>query len=189
MAKVKVKNRAFGTTLYTIPEFKDKINLTRIFGSGEVKEIDEEELEALTFVAGGFELLKNYLQILDPECAERLVYDKEPEYDMSEADIKTLMTVGSYDAFLDCLDFAPKGVLELIKEYSVTLPLNDSAKREAIKEKLGFDVNQALAFKREDEEEVAASADKKRRVQVAEPAEQAAAPVRRTTSKYNVVTK
>jgi len=39
------------------------------------------------------------------------------------------MTTGSLDEFLDCLDFAPEGVKDLIKTLSVELPLNDVSKR------------------------------------------------------------
>jgi len=39
------------------------------------------------------------------------------------------MKTGSLDEFLDCLDFAPEGVTDLIKTLAVELPLNDVAKR------------------------------------------------------------
>ena len=57
------------------------------------------------------------------------------------------MLTGSLDAFLDCLDFAPEGVLQIIKDAAVELPLNDVQKREAIKTKLGFDVSAAVSNK------------------------------------------
>jgi len=54
------------------------------------------------------------------------------------------MEHGSLDEFLDCLDFAPEGVKDLIKNLAVELPLNDVAKREAIFNKLGFNVDNAI---------------------------------------------
>jgi hypothetical protein len=48
------------------------------------------------------------------------------------------------DEWLDCLDFAPDGVLDLVKKLSVDLPLSDYNKRQALKEKLGFDVDKAI---------------------------------------------
>lgn len=182
MAKVKIKNRSWGTTFYTIPELGDRTNVTRIFGPGEVKEIDEAELEALTYVPGGLEVLRNHLQIMDSELADQIIYNKEPEYDMSEEDIKDLMLNGSYDAFLDCLDFAPEGVLDLIKGYAISLPLNDSAKREAIRNKLHYDVDAILMRKRDEEDTAEEEKEPVRRVQSSSPA-------RRTTPKYNVVKK
>ena len=62
------------------------------------------------------------------------------------------MQTGSLDEFLDCLDFAPEGVKDLIKNLSVELPLNDVAKREAILNKLGFNVDNAIRIKRESSE-------------------------------------
>lgn len=71
----------------------------------------------------------------------------EPEYYYSEEDVKRLMTSGTLDEFLDCLDFAPSVILDMIKTLAVELPLNDVAKRDAIKEKLNFDVAKAIEFK------------------------------------------
>ena len=57
------------------------------------------------------------------------------------------MKEGSLEEFLDCLDFAPEGVLEAIKTLSVELPLNDVAKRKAILEKMNFNVDNAVRNK------------------------------------------
>nr|DAG21583.1 MAG TPA: hypothetical protein [Caudoviricetes sp.] len=54
---------------------------------------------------------------------------REPEYNMSEAQVKELILNGSLDAFLDALDFAPLGVIDLIKDLSVKLPISDIHKR------------------------------------------------------------
>jgi len=75
----------------------------------------------------------------------------EPEYNYSKEEIIQLMKEGSLDEFLDCLDFAPEGVKELIKTLSVQLPLNDVAKREAILNKLHFNVDAAIRIKKEGE--------------------------------------
>ena len=64
------------------------------------------------------------------------------------------MLTGSVDEFEDCLNFAPKGVLELIKQIAVTLPLNDVAKRDLILKKLDFNVANAIELAKTDEETV-----------------------------------
>lgn len=51
------------------------------------------------------------------------------------------------DQFLDCLDFSPAVTRDIIKDMAVELPLNDMAKREAIQEKLGFNVTKAIEIK------------------------------------------
>lgn len=167
MALVKVKNRSSGITCYVIPEFEEKRNVTRSFAPHEIKTIDEAELLALTFAPGGIAILENYLQILEEKVVEELALDVEPEYNMSEQDVIELMKNGSLDAFLDCLDFAPDGIKDLIKTYSIQLPLNDSEKRKAVKEKLGFDIDKALINLRESESEETKTETKGRRVKPA----------------------
>lgn len=136
-----VKNRSAGVVVYKIPED----NITRRFTPGETKRISYEELLHLSYQAGGRELMANFLQIQSEGVPKSLGIKTEPEYYMSEAEIVKLLKDGSLDAFLDCLEFAPTGVIELIKNFAVSLPLSDYAKRQALKEKTGFDVDSAIA--------------------------------------------
>ena len=136
----KVKNRSAGVAGYVIPE----IGVRRSFAPGEVKVISVEELEKLTYVPGGLAILTHYLQILDEEAISHIGIKTQPEYYMSEKDIVNLIKTGSTDEFLDCLDYAPSGVIELLKTLSVQVPLVDIAKRAALKSKTGFDVEAAL---------------------------------------------
>ena len=71
----------------------------------------------------------------------------EPEYHYSENDVRQLLTTGTLDQFLDCLDFAPDVIKDMIKDLAVELPLNDMAKRKAIQDKMGFDVTRAIEIK------------------------------------------
>ena len=179
-----VKNRSAGVATYKIPE----ISVRRSFQPGEVKKISAEELEKLTYRPGGMALLANFLQILDAEAIAKVGLHPQPEYHMSEQDIVKLMQTGSLDEFLDCLDFAPPGVIDLIKKLSVSLPLNDYQKKNALKAKTGFDCDAALKHvmeeKEDDGENTILKTSGERRVKKEEPA----APERRTAPKYNVVT-
>ena len=141
-----VKNRSSSIVVYRIPE----TNLRREFEPGEIKRVPFGELEKLTYQPGGRELLENFLQILEEEVTTDLNVHREVEYDMSETQIKDLLLNGSLDAFLDALDFAPIGVIDLIKTLSVQLPLTDLNKRRALKEKTGFDVDRALVHVEEE---------------------------------------
>lgn len=144
---IKVVNKDSGVVGYTIPE----LGIHRNFYTGESKEISFDELEKLTFVPGGATILKEFLEIKDEEALDQLFGTKvEPEYHYSEEDVKQLMQTGSLDQFLDCLDFAPQVIKEMIKTLAVELPLNDVQKREAIKDKLGFDVTKAIEIKNTD---------------------------------------
>ena len=139
--QVKVMNRTNGTVGYSIPDMQ---NLHRNYTAKEEKVITFEELRKLSYIPGGENLLKNYLIIKDPEVIEALNLHIEPEYYYSEKEIIDLMQNGSLDEFLDCLDFAPDGVLDTIKDVAVKLPLNSVPKRKAILDKLHFNVDKAI---------------------------------------------
>lgn len=166
-----VKNRSTSVVVYRIPES----NLRREWAPGEVKRIPFGELEKLTYQPGGRELIANFLQIMENEVTDDLNVHREPEYNMSEEQVRDLILNGSIDAFLDALDFAPLGVIDLIKTMSVQLPITDMAKREALKAKTGFDVDKAIENDRaskEDSKKETIAADKpvERRVTESAPA-------------------
>jgi hypothetical protein len=139
--KVGVKNRSHSTVVYTLPE----MSIRRQFTPGEVKQVSIAELEALTYRPGGLNIIIDCLLILDQGIANQIINRKiEPEYWLDNEGIIKLMKEGSLDEFLDCLDFAPNGVIELIKVAATKLPLNDVEKRAALKQKTGYDVDRAL---------------------------------------------
>lgn len=174
-----VKNRSAGTVVYRIPED----GIRREFIPGETKQISYEELLKLSYRPGGRKLMANYLTIQSQEVTSSLNIHTEPEYWMDEQKIVDLIKNGSLDAWKDFLDFAPVGAIDLAKNFCVNLPLNDVAKRDALKVQTGFDVTAAIALNKADKEDegVQAKETPKRRVQTAEPT-----PGRRTTPTYNV---
>ena len=181
-----VKNRSSSVVVYRIPE----TNLRREFAPGETKKIPFGELEKLTYQQGGRELLEQFLQIIDEDVTSNLNVHREIEYDMSETQVKELLQKGSLDAFLDALDFAPIGVIDLIKSMSISLPLTDLNKRRALKAKTGFDVDKALSHleeeRLEENETAAVPSAPQRRVK-----QETAAPAatRRTTPTYKVISR
>ena len=148
--------------------------MRREWAPGEVKRIPFGELEKLTYQPGGRELIANFLQIMENEVTDDLNVHREPEYNMSEEQVRDLILNGSIDAFLDALDFAPLGVIDLIKTMSVQLPITDMAKREALKAKTGFDVDKAIendrASKEDNKKETIADKPAERRVTESTPA-------------------
>lgn len=176
---VKISNRSSGLVSYRIPEE----NKHRTFQPGETKEVPLSELEKLAYLPGGNALLSDYLLIHDRGIVESAGANVEPEYFMTDEDVIDLIKNGSLDAWLDCLDFAPEGVKDMIKKYSVSVPLSDYEKRLALKEKLKFDVDAAIQYKREEQMEGDTSADthtRRTQVQVDTTDE----PKRRTTVKF-----
>ena len=181
--EVKVTNRGHGVVGYTLNEMG---GLRRQFQHGETKTVTFEELEKLSWAPGGMYILQNELVIHDPEVVKALLNSVEPEYNYTENDIKELILHGSLDQFLDCLDFAPAGVLELVKKLAVELPCNDVRKREAIYEKLGFSVSNAIALIEAANEPTADSnVSKRRAAPITE--EKAAAP--QSQRRYTVTNK
>lgn len=141
---VKIINKYSGVVGYEVPD----LHIHRNFFPNESKEISYEELEKLSFSPGGEVILTEYLEIEDQEIANKILHKApEPEYYYTEEDVKKIMNQGTLDQFLDCLDFAPSVILDMIKTLAVNMPLNDVAKRDAIKEKLGFDVTRAIEIK------------------------------------------
>lgn len=178
---VKVINKFNGTVGYTIPE----MNIHRNFYPKEHKEISYEELEKLSFLPGGAEIIKNYLEVVDDDAVVSLLNETpEPEYHYSEEDVRNLLINGSLDQFLDCLDFAPDAIKDMIKGLAVEIELNDMNKRKAILDKFGFDVSKAIEIKNtkydgDTEEETtneSNAAPSKRRTSPIKPEAAAAAP-------------
>lgn len=172
---MRVKNRSAHRVSYTIPN-----GANRVFNAGESMEISIEEINQLSYQPGGKALIEKYLQV-PREGREALNwdFDVQPEYDYSEEDVKRIMLTGSLDEYLDMLDFAPEGVISLIRNFALTLPLADMNKMEAFKNKFGYDVAAAIKNKKAVEESIEGTPE--------------AAPVRQrrvqptTSSKYKVI--
>lgn len=180
-----VKNRSSSVVVYSIPEDGVK----RTFQPGEIKRVSFGELEKLTFQSGGQMIIDNYLLIKDTEPLQDLNVRPEPEYYLTEPQIVDLIKEGSLDQFLDCLDFAPAGVIELVKDLSIKIPLSDYQKRQALKDKIGFDLDAALRHIEEEKAEMKADSENaiepsapKRRVKTEETTSG-----RRTDGKYKIV--
>lgn len=192
---IKVTNRDNGYMGYTIPDLG---NLHRNFAPGETKTVSFEELQKLSWVPGGEVILKDYLIIDNNEAVRELIADVEPEYFYTEEDVKKLLgPAGTLAQLQDCLDFAPAGVIELVKDIAVKTKLNDMSKREAIFAKTGFNVTNAIAINQETENDEEEKVQSSRRAapinQVEELAqkEEDTTPQRRTDApqKYKIISK
>ena len=165
-----IENRTAAKVIYAIPDR----GIRRELAPGQAIRTTKDEVEALSYVSGGLDLIRNHLLVKDEEILNDLNIDREPEYYMNANDVLNLLKNGSLDELLDALDFAPEGVVTLIKDLSVELPLNDFAKRQAIMEKTGFDVSAAVENRQANS---AADGD--------EPAKPEPKKVRRTQPKVN----
>ena len=148
---VRVTNRDNGHVGYRIPDMN---NLVRDFSANETKNITVEELKKLAYISGGPTLIRDYLVIEDPEVVEEILGDVEPEYYYNEEDVKKLLLNGSLDELKDCIEFAPKGTVDLVKQLAVELPVNDITKRKAILDMTGFNVDAAIMINEETKDEI-----------------------------------
>lgn len=193
--KVRVRNRSNSIVIYRVPD----LGVRREFAPGETKVLPAAELVALAQKSGGLSILRDELYIDDPETVNETTMHVEPEYYLDDNGVIDLLKNGSVDALLDCLDFAPGGVIDLVQKYALSLPVTDTRKIKAIKDKTGFDVSLALKHKAELEAEAAAAAEEtnsgmkverasQRRVQPAATQNTESTGGRRETPKYKVVT-
>lgn len=173
-----VKNRSTSRVIYSIPS----LNIRRVFAPGESMKISFDELRKFIYEPGAKALIENFLQIEADQVLEEFNINTQPEYFLNEQQVKDLLLTGSYEAFLDCLDFAPIGVIDLIKAYAVSLPLSDYNKRKALKDKIGFDVDKALINNEPDKEETQSTVERPKATV------RPTAPARRTNANYKTAT-
>lgn len=136
---MKVINRSDGNVTYNLPE----LNIRRSFAPGEVKDLPESELEALSQQNSGLGVLQNYLLVDDKEWV-MTHWDAPIEYFWQPEQIKKCLLEDPIDLFEETLDYAPAGVIELLKAFAWRLPISDLNKIGAIREKTGFDVLRAI---------------------------------------------
>ena len=185
---VKVTNRSMWRVGYQIP---DMGNLIRSFMPGETKQISAEEIRKLNWTPGGTVLLQDDLVLDNAELIEEILGTVEPEYNYNEAKIKEILLNGSMDEFMDTLDFAPDGVIDMMKDLSISLEIPDIRKRDALSDKTGVNITNAIEINHlsKDEEETDASEVKQRRVNNTTTAQTTSGRRITAQGKYNIVSK
>lgn len=138
---MKVTNRSDSRVVYNLPELN---NTRRLFEVGETKELTNKEMDALYQLAGGAELVKDYLLIEDRQWVFKNCGEVPTEYYWNTPEITKCILEDPLDLFAETLDYAPAGVLDVLKRLAWTLPLTDLNKIKAIEDKLGFDVQAAV---------------------------------------------
>lgn len=185
LRKVPVKNRTEGRVGYEIPSLRVSRSWRKV---GDVLYIPIDELiELRSAVPGGRKLLEDYLLVEDEEAiAEIFDHEVAPEYFYSEKEIEFLLYEAEDEPFLDCLDYAPLGVLNLIQSFAIKKKPNTTAKVDAINKKMKINLNLLIENSAEAPDEVVAAEAPQRR----------AAPVvvtknekNKSNSKYKIIEK
>ena len=184
---IRVENRDNSLVGYVVPETK----ILRRFNAFETKEITMGELRQMMNDIGCRNIVLNHLILHSREAVEELLPGVEPEYFYTVKDVDFLLERGTLDQLLDALDFAPEGVISLIKDQAVNTELNDMRKREAILEKTHFDVTNAISIKRLSQTAEKAEPKTRRAAAVTETVEEpSSAPARRSVApKYKIAVK
>ena len=185
---VNVTNRNNGFTGYTIPD----TGITRSFNIDETKKIDIEELKQLQYVPGGEYLLKHFLVINDKSALEVLnMEDVEPEYFYTRKEVEERLKNGSIEQLEDALNFAPEGVIDLIKDIAIKTELPDTRKRKLISEKTGLNIDSAIMINTIMAEEVESTAEPVKKRKAAPIEDQNGKPTRKAPApaqdKYKIV--
>lgn len=184
--KIKVTNRSGSSLSYTLPDLN---NFRRRYAAGESKEVPFEEIQKLTYLPGGDYMLQHYLVIDNIEARDEILGSVELEYNYTEKEVRNLLENGSLDQLLDCLDFAPLGVIDLVKKIATDIKLYDTRKREVIFKKTGYNINNAIMINEETSETVEEKPVNRRVVEGGtENKPTNTAPVRRTSA-YTVTKK
>lgn len=156
---MQVINRSDGNVAYHLPE----LNTRRVFTVGSEKDIDAKELEALWQTDGGQILIRNHLLVNDREWV-KAHWDAPIEYFWQNEQIRKCLLEDDIDLFKETLDYAPEGVIDIIKSMAWRLPLTDLNKIAAIKDKTGFDVLLAIeVMKAESPRQQASTGTQRRR--------------------------
>jgi hypothetical protein len=139
--KVTVRNRTSGSVGYQIPSLHIRRDFSPPGKDGDFNYVSIGELVELTTVPGGMYTLLNLLVIEDEEARQVVLgIETTPEYEYSEKEVYYLLHEGTPAQLLDALDFAPIGVLNLIKDMAIQELPDNTAKINAINSKFKIDV-------------------------------------------------
>lgn len=189
--KVKVWNRSSANACYYIEEMRMLREFAPAGNHGDALLIPVAELQALTYIQGGHSMLTQDLLIKDQEVCDFLGIPTEPEYYYGVEEVRKLLKEGSIEQLMDCLEFAPSGVKDLIVKYSIEDKLDSHEKRDLINKTMG--INLTAMIRNNDLSEIEpnnggnAPQPNGRRAQPIKTTEQQEEPQPQVVRKYNVV--
>lgn len=147
--------------VFALPEY----NRRYAFNAYEKKQIPAGQLRALNSSNGGHVLLMDYLHVGSVPLAHELGVPEDCiEYNWTKTDVDNCLLKEPIEVLEDALDFAPKGIVEMLKDRAVELEIADNNKRTAIFEATGADITNIIANKHLSETETPAPEHRQRRV-------------------------
>lgn len=138
--QVKVRNMVDYNVGYKIEED----NIRRQFSPHEVKTVTAGELRKLDYTRGGHVLLTSYLAVQNKSLAQEFGVDEDSyanEYNWDAAKVDQVLLNEPVEVLQDAMDFAPEGILQLIKDRAIALRLDSMDKRKVISDAMKIDLN------------------------------------------------
>lgn len=123
--------QAGGEILMTFGELKDFYQISK--GSAWMVE------NALQIVGKSENEVKEIMTVLTRKKIE-------PEYFYSEEEIIKMLNENDLDGIADAMDFAPSGVIDLIADYAVELPITDTKMMKIISKRTDFDIQERISI-------------------------------------------
>lgn len=116
-----------------------------VFHAQQTIPVEKEVIERMQYDTGGAVLLKDFLSVKDDDMRTNIgIPADQIEYNWTKEDVKNLLTSGEEDALRDALDFAPQGIVDMIIDMAVAMPLNDRNKVEIIAEATGRNIEMMI---------------------------------------------
>ena len=143
--QVKVRNMVDYTVGYRIEED----NVRRQFSPHEVKTVTAGELRKLDYTRGGHVLLTSYLAVQNKSLAEEFGIEEDVfsnEYNWDAARVDEVLLSEPIEILQDAMDFAPEGILQLIKDRAIALRLDSMDKRKVISDGMNIDLNNMIGL-------------------------------------------
>ena len=160
--QVKVRNMVDYNVGYKIEED----NIRRQFSPHEVKTVTAGELRKLDYTRGGHVLLTSYLAVQNKSLAQEFGVDEDSyanEYNWDAAKVDQVLLSEPVEVLQDAMDFAPEGILQLIKDRAIALRLDSMDKRKVISDAMKIDLNGMIELAVKAESTETKSAPKKTR--------------------------
>lgn len=112
-----------------------------IFGPQQAKSLAASDIRSLAYVPGILTMFYDGKLRLDNDklAAEFNIPTDIPEYSYTIEDIDNILLNEDIEVLLDTLDFAPEGILEIVKSRAVALKIPSLEKRKVISDRLSTD--------------------------------------------------
>lgn len=141
--KIAVQNLTDNDVVYI--DDNGGISRRMVFHAQQTIPVEKEVIERMQYDTGGSILLKDFLSVKDEDMrADIGIPEDQIEYNWTKEDVKNLLTSGEEDALRDALDFAPQGIIDMIIDMAVDMPLNDRNKVEIIAEATGRNIEMMI---------------------------------------------